>query len=71
MKCSQLLKLLRQAGWYDVSQNGSHIKMKHPDRTDFIIVLNHGSKELAKGLERKIRKQAGLQKGFGSVKAEF
>lgn len=61
MKYSQLLRLLRQAGWYDVSQNGSHIKMKHPDRTDFIIVLDHGSKEVGKGLERKIKKQAGLK----------
>lgn len=61
MKCSQLLRLLRQAGWYDISQCGSHIKMKHPDRTDFIIMLDHGSKEMGKGLERKIKKQAGLK----------
>jgi hypothetical protein len=37
-------------------KNGSHIKMKHPDRMDF-IVLNHGSKEIGKGLEGRIRKR--------------
>lgn len=31
------------------------------DRTDFIIVFDHGSKEAGKVLERKIKKQAGLK----------
>lgn len=60
MKSSELLRLLRKAGWYSESQKGSHIKLIHPDRTDFIIFPNHGSKEIGTGLEKKIRKQAGL-----------
>ncbi len=59
MKCSELLRLLRQAGWYDISQRGSHIKMKHPDRTDFIMMPNHGSREIEKGLEKKDQKASG------------
>lgn len=60
MKSSELLRLLRKAGWYPESQKGSHIKLIHSERSDFIIFPNHGSKEVGKGLEKKIRKQAGL-----------
>lgn len=60
MKCSELLRKLRRAGWNVASQEGSHMKLVHPDRDDFIIFPNHGSNELGKGLERKIRKQAGI-----------
>jgi len=60
MKASELLRLLRKAGWDPVSQKGSHVKLVHPKRKDYIIFPNHGSKEIGTGLEKKIRKQAGL-----------
>jgi mRNA interferase HicA len=60
MKCSQLLRQLLRAGWKNAGQSGSHIKLIHSDRKDFIIFPNHGSAELGKGLEKKIKKQAGL-----------
>ncbi|MCD4723826.1 MAG: type II toxin-antitoxin system HicA family toxin [Bacteroidales bacterium] len=60
MKCSELLRLLKKDGWYPVSQSGSHVKMKHDRKTGTIICPNHGSQELGKGLEIKIRKDAGL-----------
>jgi predicted RNA binding protein YcfA (HicA-like mRNA interferase family) len=60
MKCSELLRLLKKAGWMEVSQKGSHIKMKHDSISDTIIFPNHGSQELGKGLELKIKKIARL-----------
>jgi predicted RNA binding protein YcfA (HicA-like mRNA interferase family) len=60
MKSSELLRLLRKAGWNPERQVGSHIKLVHPERKHFIIFPNHGSKEVGKGLEKKIRKQGGL-----------
>ena len=60
MKCAQLYRLLIRDGWYAVSQKGSHIKMRHPLKKGMIIFPNHGSQEMGKGLERKIRKDAGL-----------
>jgi predicted RNA binding protein YcfA (HicA-like mRNA interferase family) len=60
MKCSELLRLLRKNGWYPVSQSGSHVKMKHDTKKGTIIFPNHGSQELGKGLENKIKKDAGL-----------
>ena len=60
MKCSELLRLLKKAGWMEISQKGSHIKMKHDSISDTIIFPNHGSQEMGKGLEMKIKKIAGL-----------
>ena len=60
MKASELLRLLLNAGWYAERQKGSHIKLVHPERKNFIVFPNHGSKELGKGLEMKIKKQAGI-----------
>jgi mRNA interferase HicA len=60
MKSSELLRLLMKAGWRVESQKGSHVKLVHSGRTDFIIFPSHGSKEIGRGLERKIKKQAGL-----------
>lgn len=60
MKCSELLRLLKKAGWVEISQKGSHVKMKHETIPETIIFPNHGSQEMGKGLEMKIKKIAGL-----------
>ncbi|MEX0596693.1 MAG: type II toxin-antitoxin system HicA family toxin [Candidatus Paceibacterota bacterium] len=60
MKCSELYRLLIKDGWYPTSQSGSHVKMKHDKKSGIIIFPNHGSQEMGKGLEKKIRKDAGL-----------
>ena len=61
MKCSELYRLLIKDGWYPVSQRGSHVKMKHNVKSGIIVFPNHGSQELGKGLEKKIKKDAGLK----------
>lgn len=60
MKSSKFLKLLLNDGWFQVSQSGSHIKMHHPTKKGIVIFPYHGSKELGKGLENKLRKDAEL-----------
>jgi predicted RNA binding protein YcfA (HicA-like mRNA interferase family) len=60
-KCSEVLRGLMRHGWYIERQNGSHVILKHPARTDFIVFPDHGSAELGTGLMRKIMKQAGLK----------
>ncbi len=62
MKCSKFFQILKRDGWYIVSQNGSHIKMNHPIKKGTIVFPNHGSSELGKGLEMKLRKDAQLKK---------
>ena len=61
MKCSELLRILTQNGWYTISQKGSHMKLGHPVKTYRIIFPNHGSQEVGKGLENRILKEAGLK----------
>jgi predicted RNA binding protein YcfA (HicA-like mRNA interferase family) len=54
--------LLKKDGWYVVSIKGSHMKMHHPTKKGIVIFPNHGSQELGKGLESKLRKDAQLKK---------
>jgi mRNA interferase HicA len=61
MKCSELYRILLRDGWYPVSQSGSHVKLKHQLKSGIIIFPNHGSQELGKGLESKIKKDAGIK----------
>lgn len=61
MKCSELIRILKRDGWYSISQKGSHIKLIHPLKSGILIIPNHGSNEIGKGLEKKILKDAGIQ----------
>ncbi len=56
----EMIKLLKQNGFQEVSQNGSHVKLRHPETGKQVIVPYH-SKSLKKGLEQAILKQAGLK----------
>ena len=61
MKCSELLRILFRDGWFVMSQRGSHLKLGHPEKGNMIIFPNHGSKEMGKGMEIRILKDAGLK----------
>jgi predicted RNA binding protein YcfA (HicA-like mRNA interferase family) len=61
MKYKELFQLLKQHGWYEVRQTGSHVIMKHPDRVNTITIPNHGSHEVKKGLFQAIIKQSGIK----------
>ena len=60
MSSKEMLKLLKENGFEEVSQNGSHVKLKNPETGKTVIVPYH-SKDLKKGLEQAILKQAGLK----------
>jgi predicted RNA binding protein YcfA (HicA-like mRNA interferase family) len=57
---AQLKKLLESNGWYDVSQSGSHCKLRHAESAETIILPIHTG-DLGTGLTSKIMKQAGLK----------
>ena len=61
MKCSEFYRMLTRDGWYAISQNGSHLKMRHAAKKGVLIFPNHGSAEMGKGLEKKLLKQAGIK----------
>lgn len=56
----EMIRLLKRNGFDEVSQNGSHKKMTNPKTKKTVIVPVH-AKELKKGLEQAILKQAGLK----------
>ena len=55
-----MIKLLKKNGFEVVSQNGSLIKLKNIQTNKTVIVPYH-SRDLKKGLEQTILKQAGLK----------
>ena len=55
MKSSELHKLVVQNGWELERVSGSHYIYKKGDRT--YPVPYHGSKEVGKGIEKKIKKK--------------
>jgi len=63
MKAKELIKLIQKAGWYEVRQKGSHKIFKHKDINDpsLIVIPDHGSKDLGKGLVNKVMKDAKIK----------
>ena len=59
MSSSDLVKLIKKAGWQLNRVNGSHHVFTHPQRSG-IVVVPHPKKDLGKGLVKAIRQQAGV-----------
>ena len=60
MKIRDVLRVLREAGWIQVRQRGSHRQFQHPTRSGTVTVAGHPSLELAPGTLRSILRQAGM-----------
>jgi len=54
----KLIKLLKDDGWVVVDQRGSHVQLKHPERSGRVTVP-HPKRDLPAGTVRSIYKQAG------------
>lgn len=60
MTAREIIKLLKQNGFEEISSNGSHRKLFNAQTNKTVIVPYH-SKELKKGTEQGILKEAGLK----------
>ena len=59
MKYSEFFKLAAKNGWRLLRQGkGSHEIWEKNNKT--VAIPNHGSREMPKGLERKLKKEMGL-----------
>ena len=56
----EIVKILKKNGFVEVSQKGSHLKLRNEQTGKTVIVPMH-SKELPLGTEQAILKQAGLK----------
>ncbi|MHB9095388.1 MAG: type II toxin-antitoxin system HicA family toxin [Eubacteriales bacterium] len=55
----EILKIVKEDGWYEVQQRGSHLHFKHPTKQGK-VTIPHPKKDLDPKTVRSILKQAGL-----------
>lgn len=61
MKIRDIMITLRQDGWYQVAQRGSHRQFKHPVKKGRVTIAGHRNDDLAPGTLSSILEQAGLK----------
>lgn len=59
MRAREIIKKLKENGWNQESQKGSHVKMKKGSK--MTIVPDHGGKDVPKGTVKAIEKQTGVK----------
>ena len=57
---AQLIQALERVGWESVRQRGSHVRLKHPDRSVPLVIPLH--KELKRGTLSGILRDAGIDR---------
>jgi predicted RNA binding protein YcfA (HicA-like mRNA interferase family) len=62
MKVSEILKLLRDDGWFVIITEGSHRQLKQPSKPGRTMVSGHPSDEIHPKTLKSILTQAGLLK---------
>lgn len=60
MKAKEVVKLLKQDGWMEKDQKGSHLQLIHNDKPGKVTVPMH-SGDIPIGTLNRILKQAGLK----------
>ena len=60
LSAREVLRLLREDGWYPVDQKGSHLHLKHPDKPGKLSVPMHRG-AIPAGTLHSILRQAGLK----------
>ncbi|MCR5328170.1 MAG: type II toxin-antitoxin system HicA family toxin [Saccharofermentans sp.] len=60
MKISEMKKLLKKNGCYFVKELGGHEEWYSPITKKSFPIPRHNAKELGSGIEKAIRKQAGI-----------
>ncbi|PYS25728.1 MAG: addiction module toxin, HicA family [Acidobacteria bacterium] len=62
MKVRQVLRLLRDDGWYLIATEGSHRQFKHATKKGRVTVPGKPNDDLPHGTLSSILKQAGLKR---------
>jgi predicted RNA binding protein YcfA (HicA-like mRNA interferase family) len=61
MKVRDVIRILTNDGWVQVSQKGSHRHFKHPNKPGKVTVPGNVGDDLKEGTYRSILRQAGLE----------
>ena len=51
MKVSKILKILKEDGWYQVRQRGSHVQFKHSVKKGLVTVSFHKQSDIFREVE--------------------
>ena len=62
MKVSEVLRLLRDDGWFLICTKGSHRQLKHERKAGRVTVPGKPSDDVAAGTLSSILKQSGLKR---------
>ena len=62
MKIRDVIKLIRDDGWYLVVTQGSHRQYKHPTQPGRVTIAGHPADDLAPGTLNSVFKQAQVRK---------
>jgi predicted RNA binding protein YcfA (HicA-like mRNA interferase family) len=61
MKVRDMIRLLREDGWYLARTRGSHQQYRHPHKAGLVTVAGHGNDDIGPRTLKSILKQAGLE----------
>ena len=61
MKVRDVLRVLKDDGWFQVRSRGSHRVFKHASKPGIVVLPGHMSDELAVGTLKSIKDQAQLE----------
>ena len=62
MKVKDVMKMIKDDGWYEVRQRGSHKQFKHPSKKGLVTISFHKlSDEVKKGTLGSILKQTQIK----------
>jgi len=53
--------MLKQDGWFEVTQKGSHRQYKHPTKSGRVTIAGHLNDDLTPGTLNSVLKQAELK----------
>ena len=61
MKVRELIKLIKDDGWYHIKTKGSHRQFKHPTKAGKVTVSGNMGKDVPKGTLKNVLKQADIE----------
>ncbi|NCD26276.1 MAG: addiction module toxin, HicA family [Deltaproteobacteria bacterium] len=59
MKSRDVIRRLKKEGWFVVNTEGSHVQLKHPEKSGRVTVP-HPKSDLPVGTLKSIERQAGI-----------
>ena len=61
MKAGEVVRMIRDDGWYPVAARGGHRQFKHPTKRGRVTIPGNLGKDVPIGTLNSILKQAGLK----------